>query len=169
MIRSLIKIGLLLVVGILCYNYFFGDSEEKAQSKEVFKQAGNMARSVGTLLRSEREKFNEGKYDGALDKLGDAYQGLKKQAKFLDENVLQRLEAAEKRREALKAELNDLQSEPETAAPPKTLKKADQKKQDEITAAKAADKKAQQEKLLKQLEDLQKEYENIANEAEKGN
>ncbi len=167
MIRSLIKIGLLLVVGILGYNYFFGDSEEKAQSKEVFKQAGNMARSVGTLLKSEREKFNEGKYDGALEKLGNAYQGLKKQAKYLDENVLKRLEAAEKRRESLKSELDSLENTP--ADPPKTLKKGDQKKQDEINAAKAADKKERQERLLKKLEDLQKEYEAIANEAEKGN
>lgn len=169
MIKSLIKIGLFLVVGILCYNYFFGNSEEKANSKKVFHEVGDLARSVGSLVRSEREKFDQGKYDGALAKLGDAYQGLKKQAKFLDENVLKRLDAAEKRREALQKELNDLQTSPAEPEAPKALKKGDQKKQDEINAAKAADNKAKQEKLMKQLEDLQKEFEGIATEAEKGN
>ena len=33
MMRSLIKLGLILVVGILVYNYFFGTPEEKQQSK----------------------------------------------------------------------------------------------------------------------------------------
>jgi phage host-nuclease inhibitor protein Gam len=164
MIRSLFKIGLLLVVGILGYNYFFGTDPEKENSKKVFHEVGDVARSVGGLLRSERDKFNQGKYDNALEKLGGAYQGLKKQAKFLDENVVKRLDAAEKRREALKKELDNIEETPaETPAPKGKI----DKKQTEINAAKAADTKAKQEKLLKQLEDLQKEFEDLATEAGK--
>jgi hypothetical protein len=164
MIRSLVKIGLLLVVGILGYNFFFGTDAEKETSRKVAHEMGDVARSVGSLLRSERDKFNAGKYDNALEKLGGAYQGLKKQAKFLDENVVKRLEAAEKRRESLKKELENIEDIPSAPAP--TKGKVD-KKQEQINAAKAADTKGKQEKLLKQLEDLQKEFEDLTTEAEK--
>lgn len=168
MIKSLLKIGLLLVAGILVYNFFFGTDEEKTQSKKVFGEMRDVARSVGSLIRTEREKFNQGKYDQALDKLGDAYQGIRKQAKHLDETVIKRLDAAEKRRQALEKELDSL-NEPavEPASAPAKNKTLSRKKQDELSAAKAADLKQRQEKLQRELESLQKEFEAVADEAER--
>ncbi len=164
MIRFLLKIAFVAVLAILGYNYFFGDSEEKAQSKKVFHEVGDVARSVGSLIRSEREKFNHGKYDGALDKLGNAYQKLRDQAKYLDENVIKRLDAAEKRRAELKKELDGLGDQP-AEQPSKSLSKKEKADQE----ARAAELKARQEELTKQLESLQKEFENIASEAERKN
>lgn len=168
MIKSLLKIGLLLLAGILGYNFFFGTSEEKEQSKKVFGEMRDVAKSVGSLIRTEREKFNQGKYDQALDKLGQAYQGIRKQAHYLDENVLKRLDAAEKRREELQKELDTL-GEPASEPAPAKNKSLTRKKQDELNASKAADLKLRQEKLQLELESLQKEFEAVADEAEKGN
>lgn len=72
MIRSLLKLGLFLVAGILVYNYFFGTEEEKEQSKEIFGKVRDVGRDAWGLLKSERAKLDEGKYDGAADKVGDA-------------------------------------------------------------------------------------------------
>ena len=92
MIRFLIKIGLVLVIGILVYNRFFGDDQEKEQAKEVFKKTGDAVGSAWNLLKSEKQKFDAGKYDRVLDQLGGAYQTVRRSAKYLDENVLQRLD-----------------------------------------------------------------------------
>ena len=75
--RSLIKLALLLIVGVLVYNYFLGSEEEKATSEKVFKQVKEVGRSIGDLISNERQKFKDGKYDQAFDKLGDAYEKLK--------------------------------------------------------------------------------------------
>ncbi|HNM26497.1 MAG TPA: hypothetical protein PKL15_13740, partial [Saprospiraceae bacterium] len=66
MIRSLIKIGLVLIVAILVYNRFFGTSAEKEQSKKIFGEMRDVVVSVGQLVKSEKTKFDAGKYDGAL-------------------------------------------------------------------------------------------------------
>lgn len=86
MIRSLIKLGLFLVAGILVYNYFFGTPEEKAQSKEVFSNVKNLTKSAVDLLRTEKTKFDDGKYDDAVDKISGVIDDLKGKAQKLDDN-----------------------------------------------------------------------------------
>lgn len=86
MIRSLIKLGLFLVAGILVYNYFFGTPEEKAQSKEVFSNVKNLTKSAVDLLRTEKTKFDDGKYDDAVDKISGVIDDLKGKAEKLDDN-----------------------------------------------------------------------------------
>ena len=54
MIKSIIKLGLLLVVGILVYNFFLGTPDEKAQSQKVFNKGKDVIVSVGDLLKSEK-------------------------------------------------------------------------------------------------------------------
>ncbi|MEL6972699.1 MAG: hypothetical protein AAFZ63_16910 [Bacteroidota bacterium] len=76
MIRSLLKLGLILVVGILGYNYFFGTAEEKAQSKEIFGKVRDVGKDAWALLKTEKDKFEEGKYNGAVEKVGDSVEGL---------------------------------------------------------------------------------------------
>ena len=56
MIRSLLKLGLLLVAGILVYNYFFGPVEEKEQSKEIFGKVRDVGKDAWALLRTEKDK-----------------------------------------------------------------------------------------------------------------
>ena len=80
MIKGLLKLGALLVVGIICYNYFLGTPEEKESSKRIFKTVGELGKSVGNLIQSERQKLDEGKYDGALDKISNLFDELKGKA-----------------------------------------------------------------------------------------
>lgn len=111
MIRSLIKLGLLLLAGILVYNYFWGTTEEKAQSKEVFKKTGDALGAAWNLLKSEKEKFDAGKYDKVLDQLGNAYKAIRNQAKNVDEKVLKRLDELEQRKSSLEQELGAIESD----------------------------------------------------------
>ena len=86
MLRSLIKLGLFLIAGILVYNYFFGTVEEKQQSKEIFTDVKNLTKSAVGLLKKEKEKFDEGKYDDAVDKIGGLIDNLKGKAQQLENN-----------------------------------------------------------------------------------
>lgn len=76
MIRSLLKLALILVAGILVYNYFFGTEAEREQSKEIFGKVRDVGKDAWALLKTEKEKFEEGKYNGAVDKVGDSLEGL---------------------------------------------------------------------------------------------
>lgn len=68
------------------YNYFFGTAEEKAQSKEIFSDIKDLTKSAVGLLKSERQKFDEGKYDDAVDKIGGLIDNLKGKAEKLEDN-----------------------------------------------------------------------------------
>jgi len=105
MIGFLIKLALVAVIGVLAYNYFFGTSEEKAQSAKAFGQMKDVAVSVGQLAKSEKEKFDAGKYDAALEKLGTAYMKLREGARKLDAGLLKRIDTLEKRKADLEREL----------------------------------------------------------------
>jgi hypothetical protein len=108
MIGFLIKIAIVAVIGILGYNYFFGTSEEKAQSSKVFGQMKDVAVSVGELTQSETKKFEAGKYDDALDKLADAYKIAREGAHEVDASLLKRIGELEKRRAGLEKEVASL-------------------------------------------------------------
>jgi len=77
MIKFVFKIGVVLVAGVLTYNYFLGDAEEKKQSEAVFSQIKDLGSSIGGLIKSEKEKFDQGKYDEALAKISSAVSELK--------------------------------------------------------------------------------------------
>jgi hypothetical protein len=106
--RSLIKLGLLIVVGLLVYNYFWGTPDEKEQSQRIVTKARELGGEAWQLLRSEREKLREGKYDGALDQLEELYSGLRDQAERLqDSEALTELQRLNQRRKELEERLGD--------------------------------------------------------------
>ena len=111
MIRSLIKLVLFLVVGILVYNFFFGTEAEKESSRQVFNSGKALVGNVVGLLRSEKEKFEAGKYDNALAKVDDLFDDLKDKAADLDEKYVDRLRDLDDKREQLEEKLADLQEE----------------------------------------------------------
>lgn len=108
MIKTVLKLGLILVAGILIYNYFLGTPEEKATSKQIFSEVKDLGSATWALLKSEKEKFDEGKYDEALDKVGDMFQGLKeKAAKLKDSDLSDRISDLDRQRENLKNKVDD--------------------------------------------------------------
>lgn len=169
MIRSLFKLALIAIAAILVYNYFFGTSEEKENSRKVFGQMRGVVVSVADLVKSERAKFDAGKYDAALEKLGGAYRAVREQAQHVDGNVLKRLDELERRKAALEQDLNTIeQGDQQAAVQPtsgkKTLKpdpKAEQAKN-----AKAADQQRRKEALQKELESLLHDSETLLQDAQ---
>ena len=107
MLRSLIKLGLFLVAGILVYNYFFGTPEEKAQSKEIFTDIKKLTRSAVDLVKAEKQKFDEGKYDDAVDKIGGLIENLKGKAEKLENNreLLDQISALQQQQRSLETKL----------------------------------------------------------------
>lgn len=142
MLKTIIKYGLILVAAILVYNLFFGTAEEKAQSKEVFKQTGKAVGAAWNLLKSEKEKFDAGKYDKVLDQLSGAYRAVREQAKNLDEKVIKRLDNLEQRKSEIKDELNSMQSD-------------------------SSNQEERREKLQRELDALVKDTESLLNDAQK--
>ena len=112
MIKNLLKIGAFLVIALLGYNYFLGDETEKAQSREIVGKVGDLGKDAWNLLKSERQKLKDGKYDDALDKLDGLYQSLKGKAVDLrDSDALQRIKELSERREELEQMLEEDGSE----------------------------------------------------------
>lgn len=104
---NLLKLAALLVIGILVYNYFFGTTEEKAQSKVIFSEAKDLGKAAWGLLKSEKEKFEDGKYDEAVDKVGGLFKNLKTKAQEnKDTDALSELRELEKQRLELEKRLD---------------------------------------------------------------
>lgn len=142
---TLIRLALLLVAGIIIYNYFFGSVEEKEQSKTVIntaKEAGKAVWSFGKeafgLLRSEKKKFDAGKYNEAVDNVGNLYDKLRGHAKTIDDNkdLIARLDRLERERRKLETKIDE----------PSSFDGTEKERQTEI--------KSEWEKLLRETEDL---------------
>lgn len=147
--KSLIKLALLLVVGILVYNYFLGTESEKEQSKEIFSGVKDLGKAAWGLLKSEKDKYDEGKYDGALDKIGSLLDDLKAKAKTIqDSDIIDRIADLEDQKAELERKIaaRDVDSYGTTPDP-------DQKaKQDEAI-------KKDWKQLIEETEELMKDME----------
>ena len=87
MIRLIFTTAFFLVVVILGYNYFFGTAQEKEQAQEIFSKGAEVIGSGANLLKSEYEKYGEGKYDGALDNISTILEKLKENDGVLLEEI----------------------------------------------------------------------------------
>ena len=108
MIRSALKLLAILVVGILIYNLFLGTDEEKQGAKKIVGEVKDVGVAVKELLKAEKEKFDKGKYDRAVEKIGSMLSNLQRNAKEFDENYVQRIEELERKRKALKENLDEM-------------------------------------------------------------
>jgi hypothetical protein len=107
MLRLIIRLGLILIVGILIYNYFLGSPEEKATSEKIFSGVRDLGKATWDLLRSEKEKFDQGKYDGAMDKVDNIFGSLKRATdESKDPSLARRFNELNERRLALKTKLD---------------------------------------------------------------
>jgi glutaredoxin 2 len=138
MIRSAIKIILVLVAGVLIYNFFYGTDEEREQSKRIVGEFKEVGVAVKDLLQSEKEKLDEGKYDDALDKMGNLFEKVRNGVEKLDPDAISSLNRLERKRRDLEEEVH-------------------QKNEDELTNAEKDDINAEMEELLQDTERLLEE------------
>ncbi len=106
MIKFLLKLAAVVVVGILSYNFFFGTDEEKEHSREVFNQVKELGKSIGGLIKSEKAKFDEGKYDDAMSKITSAFKNLKSRDEETGGQMSDKLSKLENEKNDLESQLN---------------------------------------------------------------
>lgn len=109
-----ITLGVLLTAAIVIRNYFWGDTEQQQRSREILGQVTALTESVVDLLRSEKEEFQDGKYDQALAKVKSTFAVLRKRAAEMgDEGLdyLKRVAELEERERQLEERLRNLESE----------------------------------------------------------
>lgn len=141
--KFLIRLAILLVLGILVYNYFFGTQEEKETSKKIFGEVRDLGKATWDLLRSEKQKFDEGKYDEAADKIGNLLDRLRGHAETIENNkdLLARLDELEQKRK-------ELQRDIET---PASFNQTEEARKKEL--------KRESDQLMREIEELMKEME----------
>lgn len=105
MIRKIISIAIFLVIGILTYNYFFGTAQEREQAQDIFSKGAEVLGASADLLKAEYQKFNDGKYDEALDNIN----GLLSKLKEKGGEVVEEIDNWEKRKEDWDKKKNDLE------------------------------------------------------------
>tara|TARA_B110000037_G_scaffold173467_1_gene197319 strand:+ start:604 stop:1056 length:453 start_codon:yes stop_codon:yes gene_type:complete len=106
MIKFLLKLIAVVVVGLLCYNFFFGTEEEKERSRAVFGQVKELGSSVGSLLKSEKAKFDEGKYDDAMAKVKNTFNNLKNQDQESGGGMSKEIDQLEAKKNTLESQLS---------------------------------------------------------------
>lgn len=104
MIKSILKLAVFLVIGIVAYNYFLGDDAEKQQAREIVGQVGGVTKAGFGLLKGEYQKFRDGKYDEAIDKVGD----LLEKAKQKGGEIVEDIKEWEEKREVWKKKKKEL-------------------------------------------------------------
>lgn len=110
MLKGLFQLLVIVVIGVLLYNYFLGSPEEKATSKEIFSKAGDLGKAAFQLLRSEKEKFEQGKYDEAVSRVGGLINSLRSQAQEnKDASTLRSIDDLERRRRELESQVAELE------------------------------------------------------------
>ena len=151
MIRRLLGIGIVLVAAIIGYNLYFGTAEEKENAREIVNEVKNIGKASWDLLKSEKEKMEGGKYDGAADKLKNIFDKLRGIAKDNnDTRHLTELEELEAKRKDLERRLEEM-DRPQDYSSSSTASAA--------TAAEAAP--ASKVDLQRELLELYKETERI--------
>lgn len=111
MLKTLIRLGVFLVLALLGYNYYYGSVEEKAQSKEIVHDAAQLGKKlftkVGSLLKSEKEKFDDGKYDEAIGNVRHAIGDLKDKVAKEKPELKEELKELEEKRKELAKEIEE--------------------------------------------------------------
>ena len=111
MIKSIIKIALLLVVGVLVYNYFFGDAAEKATSQKVFTEIKDVGIAVKDFVKDEHQRIKDGKYSRVIDKIDDALTSAEAKLKNMDRETVEEYKELRRENRRLEDELVDLEKD----------------------------------------------------------
>lgn len=150
MIKSLLKIVALLIVGILVYNYFMGDDREKENARRIFGEVKTLAVSVKELLQAEKDKFDAGKYDAAVDKIGDLLEDLRDKVRAGSDNdeLLDRIRDLDAQRQSLHRALQEYSRQQDTGSADRLVPKG---------GTDSSEIKAELESLVRETERLMQE------------
>ena len=106
MIKTILQALVVIVVFVLVYNFFFGTTEEKQNATTIFKEVKDVGVSVKDLLQAEKEKFDAGKYDNAIQKMRELFQNLESNAREVAPEYVDRIKGLEQQRKDLENQLD---------------------------------------------------------------
>ncbi len=116
--KYVMPLAVMLTVGLVGYNLFFGTPAEQENSRQIIAKVRGLGSDVFSLLRSEKAKFSDGKYDQAVDKIGSSLSYLKqKVGTFSDRGqaYLGQINALEQEKNQLQQQLQQLRQNGESA------------------------------------------------------
>ena len=111
--KRIISLIVLVVVGLLVYNTYYGSEEDKERGNAVVKESKEAIQSVFDLLKGEKENFDEGKYNDALDKVGSILKDLGDKVGNLGNEYPGKLKQLEDKKAELEQKLQDRKSQSE--------------------------------------------------------
>ncbi len=111
MIKSLLKIAVLVVIGVLVYNYFFGDPDEKATSEKVFNEIKDVGVAVKDFVKDEHQRIKDGKYKKVISKIDDTLTGIEAKIKNMDKETVEEYKNLRRESKRLEGELKDLKED----------------------------------------------------------
>src|SRR5690625_6213878 len=82
--RTIFRWATMLVVLIVGYNYFFGDSHEKTESQEIIDKVKDLGESLFGFVVNEKERMEQGKYEGLFDQVENLFDLIKSQLESAD-------------------------------------------------------------------------------------
>ena len=118
--KYVIPLTILLTVGLVGYNYFWGTAEEKKKSQEIVGKFKDLGSEVVGLLKSEHKKYDEGKFDDALAKISERINFLKdKTSKATDggKQMLDQLQSLDEQKKTLESQLAGLKDAGDSGKP----------------------------------------------------
>ena len=107
--KYLLPLALFLAIFFVGYNYFFGTPEEQQQSQRIISKFTDLGGEVYDLLHTEKEKYDDGKYDEALAKISQRIEQLKQLAANAIENkqqLLDQVDQLDQARKSIQSQLN---------------------------------------------------------------
>jgi phosphopantetheine adenylyltransferase len=145
MIRRLLSLGVMLIIGLLAYNMMFGYEADKENAKQI-------TNGVKELIQSTKEKYKNGEYNEAIDRIGDVFNQLKNKADKLNNGeYADDISELEERKQRLEEMLRELEEKENTTT--RSLVPQD------LTNDKDA--------ILKEMLELEKEVNRIATKLDK--
>ncbi len=111
MMKGLFRLLLFIIAAVLIYNYFFGDIKERQTSEQIVEQVKELGQSIGEMLVSEKDKIQSGKYDDALDKIGDFIKNMRSNSDELDVAALHKLNELEKQKNQLQEHIKAVEQD----------------------------------------------------------
>jgi hypothetical protein len=76
--KFILRLVVLLFLIKLGYNYFFGNEAQRSQADGIVESARDLGHSIGKMIKSEKDSYEEGEYDRLLEKLSESLLKLRK-------------------------------------------------------------------------------------------
>lgn len=107
MIKTILKLAVILIIGILVYNYFWGNPEERETSEKVFNEIKDVGIAVKDFVQEEHARIKEGKYDRVLDRIKETLSDVESTVDEMDEESKEEFRELKNDREVLEKEVEE--------------------------------------------------------------